>query len=114
MPGVSTWNFGEGFAELFLDPSIEDNSIGRGYEHSQRNAEPHVFLSGEKLPDGRPSSIHRKSHLVRRDNLNTTETAALAASIRSHNSRTFLHNFYEKKLHSYRKGPMNPGGPLIS
>src|SRR5258708_4616871 len=33
MPGVSTWNFGEGFAELFLDSvAMNHNSIGRGYE----------------------------------------------------------------------------------
>ncbi len=33
MPGVSTWNFGEGFAHLYLDSvAMNHNAIGRGYE----------------------------------------------------------------------------------
>ena len=33
MPGVSTWNFGDGFAHLFLDSmAMNHNAIGRGYE----------------------------------------------------------------------------------
>ena len=33
MPGVSTWNFGEAFAHLYLDSvAMNHNSIGRGYE----------------------------------------------------------------------------------
>src|ERR1700681_3512657 len=33
MPGGSTWNFGEGFADLFLDSvAMNHNAIGRGYE----------------------------------------------------------------------------------
>src|SRR5450432_3709356 len=33
MPGVSTWNFGEGFAHLYLDSvAMNHNAVGRGYE----------------------------------------------------------------------------------
>src|SRR5271169_600625 len=33
MPGVSTWNFGEAFAHMYLDSvAMNHNSIGRGYE----------------------------------------------------------------------------------
>ena len=33
MPGVSTWDFGEGFSELYLDSvAMNHNSIGRGFE----------------------------------------------------------------------------------
>ena len=33
MPGVSTWNFGEAFAHLYLDSvAMNHNAIGRGYE----------------------------------------------------------------------------------
>src|SRR5271165_6746904 len=33
MPGVSTWNFGDGFAHLYSDSvAMNHNSIGRGYE----------------------------------------------------------------------------------
>jgi hypothetical protein len=40
-----------------------------------------------------------------RDNLNYNETGALAAlDYAAANSHAFLHNFYEKSFHSYRKG----------
>ena len=33
MPGVSTWDFGEGYAELFLDSvAMNHNAVGRGFE----------------------------------------------------------------------------------
>jgi hypothetical protein len=33
MPGVSSWNFGESFSQLYLDSvAMNHNSIGRGYE----------------------------------------------------------------------------------
>jgi hypothetical protein len=111
MPGVSTWNFGEGFAELFLDSvAMNHNSIGRGYEtFGNGTAETLTWLlSAEEtsrewyrpLP---PSS--GKVTWSARDNLNYNETGALAAlDYAANNSRTFLHNFYEKSLHSYRKG----------
>src|ERR1700746_3413276 len=55
MPGVSTWNFGEGFAELFLDSvAMNHNSIGRGYEHfGNGTAETLTWLlSGEETSRG--------------------------------------------------------------
>ena len=111
MPGVSTWNFGEGFAELFLDSvAMNHNSIGRGYEtFGNGTAETLTWLlSGEEtsrewyrpLP---PSA--GKVTWSARDNLNYNETGALAAlDYAANNSRALLHNFYEKSLHSYRKG----------
>jgi hypothetical protein len=33
MPGVSTWNFGDGFGHMYADSvAMNHNAIGRGYE----------------------------------------------------------------------------------
>jgi len=121
MPGVSTWNFGEGFAELFLDSvAMNHNSIGRGYEtFGNGTAETLTWLltaeetSREWYRPLPPSP--GKVTWSARDNLNYNETAALAAlDYTAANSRAFLHNFYEKNLHSYRKGlDGSPAGFLI-
>ena len=111
MPGVSTWNFGEGFAELFLDSvAMNHNSIGRGYEtFGNGTAETLTWLlSGEETSREWyrpvPPSIGKVTWSAR-DNLNYNETGALAAlDYAATNSHAFLHNFYEKNLHSYRKG----------
>lgn len=111
MPGVSTWNFGEGFAELFLDSvAMNHNSIGRGYEtFGNGTAETLTWiLSGEETSREwyrpLPPSVGKVTWSAR-DNLNYNETGALAAlDYAATNSRAFLHNFYEKSLHSYRNG----------
>jgi len=111
MPGVSTWNFGEGFAELFLDSvAMNHNSIGRGYEtFGNGTAETLTWLLSSEETSREwyrplPPSIGKVTWSAR-DNLNYNETGALAAlDYAATNSRAFLHNFYEKNLHSYRKG----------
>jgi hypothetical protein len=111
MPGVSTWDFGEGFAELFLDSvAMNHNSIGRGYEtFGNGTAETLTWLlTGEETSREwyRPlPAPPGKVTWSARDNLNYNETGALAAlDYAATNSHAFLHNFYEKNLHSYRKG----------
>lgn len=111
MPGVSTWNFGEGFAELFLDSvGMNHNSIGRGYEtFGNGTAETlvHSLASDETSrewyrPLPAPTGQFRWSA---RDNINYNETAMLAAlDYTASNAHDMLHNFYLKGLHSYRKG----------
>ncbi len=128
MPGVSTWNFGEGFSELFLDSvAMNHNSIGRGFEtFGNGTAET---LTWSLAADETSSEWYRplpppsgKFSWSARDNLNYNETGELAAlDYAAANSRTFLRNFYEKNLHSYRKGlddapyafliPENQGDP---
>ena len=115
MPGVSTWNFGEGFAELFLDSvAMNHNSIGRGYETFgngtaetlKRALEPDETSKEWYRPFPPPSGTFSWSA---RDNVNYNETALLAAlDYTAGNSRQLLHNFYEKSLHSYRKGLDEP------
>jgi Zinc carboxypeptidase len=115
MPGVSTWNFGEGFAELFLDSvAMNHNSIGRGYEtfgNGTAETLKHSLTTDETSkewyrPLPPPAGEFAWSA---RDNVNYNETAMLAAlDYTATNSREVLHNFYEKGLHSYRKGLDEP------
>jgi Zinc carboxypeptidase len=111
MPGVSTWNFGEGFAHLYLDSvAMNHNSIGRGYE---------TFGNGtaETLTQTlSPEETSREWYNVlpapsvpfswsARDNVNYNETGMLAAlDFSAMNSKSLLRNFYTKSVHSYRKG----------
>jgi len=115
MPGVSTWNFGEGFAELFLDSvAMNHNSIGRGYETFGNGTAETLKLS--LSPDETSKEWYRplpppsgEFSWSARDNLNYNETGMLAAlDYVASNSRDFLRNFYTKSLHSYRKGLDEP------
>ena len=128
MPGVSTWNFGDGFAHMFMDSvAMNHNAIGRGYEtFGNSTAETLVqSLSPEEtsrewyrvLP---PPTV--KFSWSARDNVNYNETAALAAlDYAAANSKMLLRHFYTKSLHSWRKGveeapyafliPENQGDP---
>src|ERR1700730_17015771 len=84
MPGVSTWNFGEGFSHLYLDSvAMNHNSIGRGYETNGtgtaepiRRPIPQADLSMEWY---RPLPPPRDVSWSARDNVNYTETGSLAA-----------------------------------
>jgi Zinc carboxypeptidase len=111
MPGVSTWNFGEGFAHLYLDSvAMNHNAIGRGYETFGNGTAETLSLSLTPQETSRewyrlvppPSG---KFSWSARDNVNYNETAALAAlDYAAANSHVLLRNFYDKSLHSYRKG----------
>jgi hypothetical protein len=115
MPGVSTWNFGEAFAHLYLDSvAMNHNAIGRGYEtFGNGSAETMVrTLAPEEvspqwyrvLPP--PSASFRWSA---RDNVNYNESGALSAlDYTAGNSHALLRNFYEKGYHSWRKGIESP------
>jgi hypothetical protein len=129
MPGVATWNFGEGFAHMFLDSvAMNHNAVGRGYEtFGNGTAETLVrTLTAEEtspewyrvLPG--PTGEFQWSA---RDNVNYNETGMLAAlDYTATNSHELLRNFYNKSVHSYRKGveeppyafiiPENQGDPL--
>ena len=111
MPGVSTWNFGEGFAHLYLDSvAMNHNAIGRGYETLGNGTAETLSLS--LAPEETSREWYRLSppptgafSWSARDNINYNETAALAAlDYAATNSHVLLRNFYDKSLHSYRKG----------
>src|SRR5260370_15491486 len=110
MPGVSTWNFGEAFSHLYLDSvAMNHNSIGRGYETlGNGTAETlHYKLrpSQTSMEWYRPTPPPAEFDWSERDNLNYTETGALAAlDFSARNSKEMLRNFYKKSRDSWRKG----------
>jgi Zinc carboxypeptidase len=111
MPGVWTWNFGDDFAHVFLDSiALNHNSMGRGYETFgngtaetlMQTAYPDELSREWYRPEPPPSGPFRWSA---RDNLNYTETAALAAlDLAAQQSKSLLHDFYRKGFNSWRKG----------
>jgi hypothetical protein len=114
MPGVSTWNFGEAFAHLYLDSvAMNHNSIGRGYETfgngSAETERRSVPASDTTMEWYRPLPAPRQVTWSARDNLNYQETAALAALDDSaRRSKEMLHNFYKKAWDSWHKGLTQP------
>ena len=115
MPGVSTWNFGEAFAHLYLDSvAMNHNSIGRGYEtwgngtaETLRRVVPPAEASMEWYRPLPPPA--GEVDWSARDNLNYQETAALAALDYSAGSaKAMLRNFYKKGWDSWQKGLNEP------
>jgi hypothetical protein len=115
MPGVSTWNFGEGFSHLYLDSvAMNHNAIGRGYE-TFGNATAETLVR-ELSPEETSREWYRVSpppsqpfRWSARDNVNYTETAALAAlDLAAFQAQTLLRNFYRKSYNSWRKGVDEP------
>ena len=115
MPGVSTWNFGDGFAHLFLDSvAMNHNAIGRGYEtFGNGSAETMQRILG-------PEDTSREWWRVlpaptgkflwsARDNVNYNETGILAAlDYSAKNAHMLLRDFYTKSLHSWQNGLDKP------
>jgi Zinc carboxypeptidase len=114
MPGVSTWNFGEGFAHLYLDSvAMNHNSIGRGYETfgngSTETEKRSISPSDTTMEWYRPMPAPREVTWSSRNNLNYQETAALAAlDDAASRSKELLHNFYKKGWDSWQKGLTQP------
>jgi hypothetical protein len=114
MPGVSTWNFGEGFAHLYLDSvAMNHNSIGRGYETfgngSTETEKRSISPSDTTMEWYRPMPAPREVTWSARNNLNYQETAALAAlDDAARRSKELLHNFYKKGWDSWQKGLTQP------
>jgi hypothetical protein len=114
MPGVSTWNFGEAFAHLYLDSvAMNHNSIGRGYETfgngSTETERRSVSQSDTTMEWYRPLPAPREVTWSARDNLNYQETGALAAlDDTASRSKEMLRNFYKKGWDSWQKGLTQP------
>ena len=114
MPGVSTWNFGDGFGHMFLDSvAMNHNAVGRGYEtFGNGTAET---LARTLTDEATSKQWYRvlpppeKFLWSARDNVNYNETGALAAlDYAAVNSHMLLRNFYTKGVHSWRKGSEEP------
>jgi len=114
MPGVSTWNFGEAFAHLYLDSvAMNHNSIGRGYEtFGNGSAETEVRSispSATSMQWYRPMPAPSTVTWSARDNLNYQETGALVAlDDAATHSKDLLRNFYKKSWDSWQKGLTQP------
>ena len=114
MPGVSTWNFGEAFAHLYLDSvAMNHNSIGRGYETfgngstetELRSISPGATSSEWYRPMPAPAQVKWSA----RDNLNYQQTGALIAlDDAAGHSKDMLRNFYKKSWDSWQKGLTQP------
>jgi len=114
MPGVSTWNFGEAFAHMYLDSvAMNHNSIGRGYE-TWGNGSAETFhralrASATTMEWWRPLPPPADMVWSMRDNLNYQETGALAAlDDVAGNAKQMLRNFYKKGWDSWQKGLTEP------
>jgi hypothetical protein len=111
MPGVATWSFGEGFGHHYLDSvAMNHNAIGRGYEtFGNATAETAVRTLDESDLTRewyRPWPPAQKTlSWSMRDNVNYSQTAALAALDHvAGRAPEFLRNFYRKGYHSWQKG----------
>ena len=111
MPGVWTWDFGEGFGHHYTDSiAMNHNAIGRGYE-TFGNAVPLRVtrkLSSSDLsrkwfrPIPPPDREFTWSH---RDNVNYSQSGSLAAlDYSAGQAKQLLRNFYQKGYNSWTRG----------
>lgn len=114
MPGVSTWNFGEGFGLHFLDSiAMNHNAVGRGYEtfgNGTAETVERVIRKGEESDQSarewyRPSPAPLRFKWSMRDNVNYQQTAALSIlSWTAKHARQMLEDFYRTGYNSWQKG----------
>ncbi len=114
MPGVSTWNFGEAFAHLYLDSvAMNHNSIGRGYETfgngSAETEQRSISPGATSMEWYRPLPAPREVTWSARDNLNYQETGSIIAlDDAATHAKDMLRNFYKKSWDSWQKGLTQP------
>ncbi|HEY4492905.1 MAG TPA: M14 family zinc carboxypeptidase, partial [Acidobacteriota bacterium] len=110
MPGVWTWNFGEGFGHHYTDSvAMNHNGIGRGYE-TFGNATPETVT--RKLDESditrewyRPWPPDKTFVWSHRDGVNYAQTGCLAVlDYSARQSEQLPHNFYQKGYNSWQKG----------
>ncbi|HSP05860.1 MAG TPA: M14 family zinc carboxypeptidase, partial [Acidobacteriota bacterium] len=111
MPGVWTWDFGEGFGHHYTDSiAMNHNAIGRGYETFgnavpetvTRKLDPSDVTREWFRPWPPPERTFKWSH---RDGLNYEETGCLAIlDYTARNADQMLHNYYKMAYNSWQKG----------
>ena len=110
MPGVWTWNFGDGFGHHYLDSiSINHNGIGRGYEtfgnataETMTRSADDGSLTPEWYRPWPPDPVFRWSM---RDNVNYQQTGALAIlGWSAKHAKQMLRDFYKTGYNSWRSG----------
>ncbi|HET7293477.1 MAG TPA: M14 family zinc carboxypeptidase [Vicinamibacteria bacterium] len=118
LPGVWTYGFGEGFAQVYQDsPAINHNGLSRGYETFGNATAETVerVIDGERNRyTGRPVTERdwyrmvpppKKLKWSLRNNTNYMETAVLAAlQYTARNASEMLRNFWRRGASAVRKG----------
>ena len=111
MPGVWTWDFGEGFGHHYTDSiAMNHNAIGRGYEtfgnavplRVTRKLASHDVARKWFRPLPPPDREFTWSH---RDNVNYSQSGSLAAlDYCAGQAKQLLRNFYQKGYNSWTRG----------
>jgi zinc carboxypeptidase len=110
MPGVWTWDFGDGFGHHYLDSiAMNHNAIGRGYEtFGNATAETVDREVGEEATSRewyRPAPAGSRFRWSMRDNVNYQQTAALAIlDDVAGEPKEYLRRFHRTGWNSWRKG----------
>jgi hypothetical protein len=115
MPGVWTWDFGEGFGQHYMEAvGTNHNAIGRGYEtFGNATAETverdlsgrHGGRSATSREWFRPLPAPKRFKWSLRDNVNYTQTGCLAAlEYTALRSKEMLRDLYRKCRASWQKG----------
>ena len=116
MPGVWTWDFGEGFGQHYLDSvAMNHNSLGRGYEtfgNTTAETVDRVLGRGATSAASGTGRCRRRPRFrwSMRDNVNYQQTAALAASSTSPREREgdAAATSTARAWNSWRKGVEGP------
>jgi hypothetical protein len=114
MPGVWTWDFGEGFGHHYLESvAMNHNSIGRGYETFGNATAETVTrtIDGASLTREwfRPLPAPRTFAWSMRNSVNYMQTACLAIlDYTARHGKDMLRNFYRKGFNSWQKGSTQP------
>src|SRR5688572_16265102 len=110
MPGVWTWDFGDGFGHHYLDSiAMNHNAIGRGYEtFGNAGAETMDREVGEEATSRewyRPAPAGSRFRWSMRDNVNYQQTAALAIlDDVAGEAKEYLRRFHRTGWNSWRQG----------
>ncbi|MDH3254333.1 MAG: M14 family zinc carboxypeptidase, partial [Acidobacteriota bacterium] len=120
MPGVWTWDFGEGYGHHYLDSiGMNHNSIGRGYEtfgNATAETVERVLDPSETTRTWyRPWPSPERLTWSMRDHVNYSQTGLLAIlDYMARHAPEMLTNFYRKGYKSWQRGlEGNPFGFVI-
>jgi len=110
MPGVWTWDFGDGYGHHYVDSvAMNHNAIGRGYEtfgNATAETVERVLEPAEVSKKWfRPWPAPSRFEWSMRDSVNYTETGLLAIlDYSAVNATDMLRDFYRTGLKSWRQG----------
>ncbi len=117
LPGVWTWGFGEGWAQVYADSvAMNHNAIGHGYETFgnataetlDRVLDPDERFTGKPVTEAdwyRPLPPPKRFKWSLRDNTNYMETGVLAAlQYSARNGQDMLRNFWRRGRNAVVRG----------